>query len=138
MMMNQNYVKGITRLLPSLPMHPSSFSCEDLKGIGFLNTTCELSYSLNIKHDVYIEAGSIYIVARNASLFRDSLINVTALAGEPPEDSTRTPKAVHGGGGEHGGRGAGCVMDSEKLPEDVWGWGYVFLGIPVVNKELWE
>ncbi|KAL2500987.1 glycine-rich protein [Forsythia ovata] len=147
-------------LPPSPPMHPPPFSCEDLKGIGSLNTTCELSYSLNITQDVYIEgngnlfilqgisltcpelgcsieinitgefrlnpfakivAGSVYIVAGNASLFGDSLINVTALAGEPPEDSTGTPKGVQGGGGGHGGRGASCVMDNKKLPEDVWG-----------------
>ncbi|XP_022893269.1 uncharacterized protein LOC111407817 isoform X2 [Olea europaea var. sylvestris] len=157
---------------PSPPMRSPSLSCEDLKGIGSLNTTCELSYSLNITQDVYIEgngnlfilqgislicpelgcsieinitgefrlnpfakivAGSVYIVAGNASLFGDSLINVTALAGEPPEDSTGTPREVQGGGGGHGGRGASCVMDSKMLPEDVWGgdtYSWESLGAP--------
>ncbi|KAL2466158.1 glycine-rich protein [Abeliophyllum distichum] len=98
-------------------MHPPPFSCEDLKGIGSLNTACELIYKLNITQDVYIEGngnffilqeisltcseldcsieinitdefrlnpfakivgGSVYILVGNASLFGDSLINVTA------------------------------------------------------------
>ncbi|KAG8376085.1 hypothetical protein BUALT_Bualt09G0026800 [Buddleja alternifolia] len=140
--------------------HPPSLSCEDLKGVGTLNTTCELSYSVNFTNDIYIQgkgsiyvlqgvalicpklgcsieinitgefrlnsfaqivAGSVYIEAGNASLSENSMINVTARAGEPPEPSTGTPDDTNGGGGGHGGRGASCVMDNKKLPEDVWG-----------------
>ncbi|KAK6147787.1 hypothetical protein DH2020_018699 [Rehmannia glutinosa] len=145
---------------PSPPPHPPSLSCEDLKGIGSVNTTCELSYSLNFTDDVYVEgrgnffilqgvaltcpklgcsivinvtgefrlnsfaeivAGSVFIVAGNASLFGGSVINVTARAAELPEPSKGTPDDAQGGGAGHGGRGASCVMDNKKLPEDVWG-----------------
>ncbi|KAL0338995.1 UNVERIFIED_CONTAM: hypothetical protein Sangu_1421600 [Sesamum angustifolium] len=145
---------------PSPPPHPPSVSCDDLKGIGSLNTTCELGYSLNFTDDVYIEgrgnlfvlqavaltcpklgcsieinitgelrlnsfaqivAGSVYIVSGNASLFGGSVINVTARAGELPDPQTGTPDDAQGGGAGHGGRGASCVMDNKKLPEDVWG-----------------
>lgn len=145
---------------PSPPPHPPSLTCEDLKGIGSLSTTCELSYSLNLTDDVYIEgncnlfilhgvsltcpklgcsieinitgefrlnpfaeivAGSVYIVSGNISLLGGSVINVTARAGKPPDPSTGTPDDADGGGGGHGGRGASCVMDNKKLPEDVWG-----------------
>lgn len=68
-----------------------------------------------------IVAGSVYIVAGNASISGDSVINVTARAGDPPDPSTGTPDDGQGGGGGHGGRGASCVMDNKKLPEDVWG-----------------
>lgn len=145
---------------PSPPPHPPSLTCDELPGIGSLNTTCELNYNVNFTRDVYIEGtgnlfilqgvvlscpvpgcsvtinitghlklngnariigGSVYIVAGNASLISLSVINVTGLAGDPPEQSSGTPKDYQGGGGGHGGRGASCVMDNKKLPEDVWG-----------------
>nr|XP_009607679.1 uncharacterized protein LOC104101859 isoform X2 [Nicotiana tomentosiformis] len=145
---------------PSPPPHPPSLTCDELRGIGSLNTTCELNYNVNFTRDVYIEGtgnlfilqgvvfscpvpgcsvtinitghlklngnariigGSVYIVAGNASLISRSVINVTGLAGDPPEQSSGTPKDYQGGGGGHGGRGASCVMDNKKLPEDVWG-----------------
>ena len=85
------------------------------------------SIAINVSGEVrlglgaQIIAGSVYVVAGNVSLFEWSVINVTALAGEPPEHTSGTPKGVQGGGGGHGGRGASCVMDNKKLPEDVWG-----------------
>lgn len=146
---------------PLPPPHPPSVSCEgDLNGVGSLNTSCELGYSLNFTGDVYIEGnGSLYILpgvvlscpvegcsitfnmsgefrlglnaeiiagtvlvdAFNATLFNGSLINVTALAGPPPEQTSGTPTGATGAGGGHGGRGASCVVDNKKLPEDVWG-----------------
>lgn len=140
--------------------HPPSLSCEELKGIGSLNTTCELNTSLNITDDVYIQgkgnlfilqgvavicpklgcsidinitgefrlksfaeivAGSICIIAGTANLSGGSVINVTARAAESLGPSTGTPDDFQGGGGGHGGRGASCVMDREKSPEDFWG-----------------
>ncbi|XP_042055568.1 uncharacterized protein LOC121800075 [Salvia splendens] len=145
---------------PSPPPHPPPLTCDDLKGIGSLNTTCELNSNLNFTDNVYIEgrgnfyvlqgvelicpivgcsivinvtgevilksfveivAGSVYIVAGNASVSGGSLINVTARAGSPPEPATGTPDDPQGGGGGHGGRGASCVMDNKKLPEEIWG-----------------
>ena len=145
---------------PSPPPHPPPLTCDDLKGIGSLSTTCELNSNLNFTDDVYIEgrgnfyvlqgvelicpiigcsivinvtgevilksfveivAGSVYIVAGNASVSGGSLINATARAGLPPEPATGTPDDAQGGGGGHGGRGASCVMDNKKLPEEIWG-----------------
>ncbi|XP_058206673.1 uncharacterized protein LOC131320103 [Rhododendron vialii] len=146
---------------PAPPPHPPSVSCEeDLNGVGSLNATCKLSYSLNFTDDVYIGgngslyilpgvmlscpvdgcsvtvnmsgefrlglnaviiAGTVSIEASNATLFNGSLINVTALAGPPPEQTSGTPTGATGAGGGHGGRGASCVVDNKKLPEDVWG-----------------
>ncbi|MCI22562.1 hypothetical protein A2U01_0043738, partial [Trifolium medium] len=45
----------------------------------------------------------------------------TAMAGPPPPQTSGTPQGVTGGGGGHGGRGASCLVDTTKLPEDVWG-----------------
>ncbi|KAL0552874.1 hypothetical protein IC582_012002 [Cucumis melo] len=141
--------------------HPPSFSCEgDLKGIGSLNTICELNSSLSFGDDVYIEgngslyilsgvslrcplmgctiqinmsrdfslghnslivAGSLRIDALNISLVDGSVVNVTALAGNPPAQTSGTPSGYQGAGGGHGGRGASCVTDNTKLPDDVWG-----------------
>ncbi|XP_049403131.1 uncharacterized protein LOC125866815 isoform X3 [Solanum stenotomum] len=83
--------------------------------------TINITGNLKLKANARILAGSVYIVAGNASFISGSLINVTGLAGDPPEQSTGTPKDYQGGGGGHGGRGASCVMDNKKLPEDVWG-----------------
>ncbi|XP_010321128.2 uncharacterized protein [Solanum lycopersicum] len=83
--------------------------------------TINITGSLELKANAKILAGSVYIVAGNASFISGSVINVTGLAGDPPEQSTGTPKEYQGGGGGHGGRGASCVMDNKKLPEDVWG-----------------
>ncbi|GFS43868.1 hypothetical protein Acr_00g0087450 [Actinidia rufa] len=146
---------------PSPPPHPPSVSCEeDLKGVGSLDSVCELGYSLNFTEDVYIEgkgclyilpglklgclvegcsilvnisgdfmlglnseiiAGTVFVEALNATLLDGSVINVTALAGDPPEQTSGTPAGIQGAGGGHGGRGASCVVDNTKLPEDVWG-----------------
>ncbi|XP_057421303.1 uncharacterized protein LOC130715242 [Lotus japonicus] len=145
---------------PPLP-HPPSVSCEDgLKGVGSLDTTCDLNSSLLFDGDVYIEgngslnvlpgvnlscpvlgcvifinvsrefslqsgagliAGTVYVWAQNASLFDGSVVNVTGLAGAPPPQTSGTPSGTQGAGGGHGGRGATCVSDNTKLPDDVWG-----------------
>ena len=68
-----------------------------------------------------IVAGTLSVTAQNASLNNGSIINVTALAGAPPAQTSGTPSGVQGSGGGHGGRGASCVTDNTKLPEDVWG-----------------
>ncbi|KAK9266622.1 hypothetical protein L1049_003574 [Liquidambar formosana] len=146
---------------PSLPPHPPSVTCEDeLKGIGSLDTSCKLNYSLNFTDDVYIEglgsfyilpgvtvscpvkgcsiivnvsgefilgekavivAGTVFVHAWNASFLDGSVVNVTGLAGAPPAETSGTPMGVQGAGGGHGGRGASCLIDNTKLPDDVWG-----------------
>ncbi|CAH9131244.1 unnamed protein product [Cuscuta epithymum] len=157
---NSDLIHGDYSPLVPPPPHPPSITCDALQGIGSLNTTCELNYSLNFTGDVYIEgngnlivlqgvvlscpilgcsieinitgefrlasnahiiAGSVYIVSGNTTLSAGSVINATALAGDPPQNSRGTPNGFQGGGGGHGGRGASCLMDNKKLPEDVWG-----------------
>ncbi|KAK4753990.1 hypothetical protein SAY87_002094 [Trapa incisa] len=68
-----------------------------------------------------IIAGTVHIVAENVSLAGGSLVNVTALAGDPPTQTSGTPTGTQGAGGGHGGRGASCLTDNQKLPDDVWG-----------------
>ncbi|KAF3503231.1 hypothetical protein F2Q69_00045011 [Brassica cretica] len=41
--------------------------------------------------------------------------------GSPPSQTSGTPQGIDGAGGGHGGRGACCLTDTRKLPEDVWG-----------------
>ncbi|KAJ6758316.1 EPHRIN TYPE-B RECEPTOR [Salix koriyanagi] len=146
---------------PPPPPHPPSASCtDDLGGIGFIDTACQIVTDVNLTRDVYIEGkGNFYIhpgvrfhcpnfgcsitinisgnfnlsvnssiltgtfelVANNASFFNGSVVNTTGLAGDPPPQTSGTPQGLEGAGGGHGGRGACCLLDKEKLPEDVWG-----------------
>ncbi|WJX29675.1 hypothetical protein P8452_18290 [Trifolium repens] len=59
--------------------------------------------------------------SQNATFFDGSVINVTGLAGSPPAQTSGTPSGIQGAGGGYGGRGATCVSDNNKLPDDVWG-----------------
>ncbi|GAV62168.1 hypothetical protein CFOL_v3_05692 [Cephalotus follicularis] len=68
-----------------------------------------------------IVAGTVLINASSASFGANSVVNVTGLAGAPPAQTSGTPSGVQGAGGGHGGRGASCVTDNTKLPDDVWG-----------------
>lgn len=68
-----------------------------------------------------VSAGTVFISALNASFFKGSVVNVSGLAGIPPAQTSGTPSGVQGSGGGHGGRGASCVTDNTKLPDDVWG-----------------
>lgn len=68
-----------------------------------------------------IFGGTVLVESKNVSLIGGSVVNVTGLAGEPPEQTSGTPSGTQGAGGGHGGRGATCVSDNTKLPGDVWG-----------------
>lgn len=93
------------------------FGCA-VRGCSILiNVSGEFTLRLN----GMIVAGSVSIYASNASLLSGSVVNVTGLAGEPPAQTSGTPSGVQGAGGGHGGRGASCVTDNTKLPDDVWG-----------------
>lgn len=83
--------------------------------------TVNISGGFSLGSYSVIVAGSVSVSAWNASLFEGSIINVTALAGAPPAQTSGTPDGVQGAGGGHGGRGASCVSDNTKLPDDVWG-----------------
>lgn len=83
--------------------------------------TINVSGEFVLAESAAITAGTVYVSASNASLLDGSVVNVTGLAGEPPAQTSGTPDGVQGGGGGHGGRGASCVVDNMKLPDDVWG-----------------
>ncbi|RVW38206.1 hypothetical protein CK203_090930 [Vitis vinifera] len=52
-----------------------------------------------------IIAGTVFVEAQNASLSDGSIINVTALAGAPPPQTSGTPSGVQGSGGGMEGEG---------------------------------
>ncbi|KAI3915295.1 hypothetical protein MKX01_035554 [Papaver californicum] len=146
---------------PPPPTHPPSLSCErDLGGIGSFNTSCEVSQSVVLEKDSYIEGkGSFHILdgvelkcpksgcaitinltgnfslganssiicgdltvnSTNACFYKGSSLNTTSYGGKPPPQTSGTPQGIDGAGGGHGGRGAQCLTDDTKIPEDVWG-----------------
>ncbi|KAK8553297.1 hypothetical protein V6N13_062106 [Hibiscus sabdariffa] len=86
------------------------------------------SITINVSHGEFslgrgsrISAGTLFVTARNASFSKGSVVNVSGLAGQPPAQTSGTPSGIQGAGGGHGGRGASCVTDNMKLPDDVWG-----------------
>ncbi|MQM12790.1 hypothetical protein Taro_045709 [Colocasia esculenta] len=66
-------------------------------------------------------AGRVDVHATNASLVEGSIVNTTALAGDPPPQTSGTPTGIHGDGGGHGGRGASCYTREGQSPDDSWG-----------------
>lgn len=80
-----------------------------------------MSGDFTLSQNAMIFAGTLYVTAYNVNLIEFSVVNVTGLAGEPPPQTSGTPSGVQGAGGGHGGRGASCVTDNTKLPDDVWG-----------------
>ncbi|KAJ8750999.1 hypothetical protein K2173_016180 [Erythroxylum novogranatense] len=80
-----------------------------------------MSSDFILQQRAVIVAGTVFVSAYNVTLKEGSIINVTGLAGEPPSQTSGTPSGVQGAGGGHGGRGASCVTDNTKLPDDVWG-----------------
>lgn len=80
-----------------------------------------MSEDFTLQNGSVIVAGTVSIASRNAGLFEGSLINVSGLAGLAPAQTSGTPTGTQGAGGGHGGRGATCVSDNTKLPDDVWG-----------------
>ncbi|XP_044463835.1 uncharacterized protein LOC123194611 isoform X2 [Mangifera indica] len=98
-----------------------------LPGVSLSCPTLGCSLTFNVSGDFILSqnatliAGTVYITAFNASLIYGSVVNVTGLAGDPPAQTSGTPEGVQGSGGGHGGRGASCVVDNMKLPDDVWG-----------------
>lgn len=94
-----------------------SLSCPHLGCSIVVNISGDFSLGSNS----VIIAGLVSVNASNASLFTGSMINVTAMAGEPPPMTSGSPRGVQGAGGGHGGRGASCVTDNSKLPDDFWG-----------------
>lgn len=120
------YIEGVGSLhvMPSVRVECLGFGCSVI-----VNVSSEFRLGL----DSVVVGGTVHVVAGNASFEDGSVVNVTALGGDPPEYTSGSPKGVLGGGGGHGGRGACCVVDNTKLPEDVWGgdaYGWSDLDLP--------
>lgn len=103
---------GSLYILPGVTLSCPSLGCSIL-----INVSGDFSLGRNST----IIAGLVFLSARAANFSDGSLINATGLAGEPPAETSGTPSGLQGGGGGHGGRGASCVTDNTKLPDDVWG-----------------
>ncbi|KAK7399013.1 hypothetical protein VNO78_10188 [Psophocarpus tetragonolobus] len=94
-----------------------NLSCPVLGCVIWINMSKEFS----LQSGGMIVAGTVLVASGNASLFGGSVINVSGLGGAPPAQTSGTPSGTQGAGGGHGGRGATCVSDNTKLPDDVWG-----------------
>ncbi|KAG6498625.1 hypothetical protein ZIOFF_038346 [Zingiber officinale] len=91
-----------------------------------VNLTGEIRIGRNAK----IVAGLVRLGAGNMSLADGAAIDTTALAGDPPPQTSGVPSGVNGDGGGHGGRGASCVVKEGQTQEDSWGgdaysWSYL-------------
>ncbi|XP_071730346.1 uncharacterized protein [Rutidosis leptorrhynchoides] len=105
--------KGNFIILPNVSVDCSVFlGCE----IG-INVTGNFTLGENAR----ILVGYLNIDAMNAVFASGSVVNTTGLGGDPPEQTSGTPRGFDGAGGGHGGRGAACLVDDKKLPDDVWG-----------------
>ncbi|KAJ7958849.1 Ephrin type-B receptor [Quillaja saponaria] len=104
--------KGNFYILPSVRFHCANPGCL---------ITVNVTGNFSLGNDSSIVTGAFELVAHNASFLNGSVVNTTGMAGDPPEQTSGTPQGIDGGGGGHGGRGASCLVDKKKLPEDVWG-----------------
>jgi len=104
--------KGNFNILPGVRFH-----CEIPGCMVTVNVTGNFSLGSNSS----IVTGAFELEAENGGFGNMSVVNTTGMAGQPPPQTSGTPQGVEGGGGGHGGRGASCLVDMTKLPEDVWG-----------------
>ncbi|GJT46115.1 hypothetical protein Tco_0954830 [Tanacetum coccineum] len=95
-----------------------SILCSGFAGCEF---GVNVSGNFSLGEDARVNVGSFEVDAENAVFEIGSVVNVTGLGGDPPEQTSGTPQGVDGAGGGHGGRGAACLVDDKKLPDDVWG-----------------
>ncbi|CAO2818012.1 unnamed protein product [Amaranthus hypochondriacus] len=86
---------------------------------------CEIAINItgnfSLGENSTIVSGAFDLTAGNATLREGSLINTTGLGGDPPSATSGSPVGLDGSGGGHGGRGASCLIDETKDPEDFWG-----------------
>lgn len=104
--------KGNFYILPGVRFQCPVSSCSIIVNVSG-------NFSLGANSSIF--GGTFELVANNASFGNGSAVNTTGLAGKPPPQTSGTPQGIDGAGGGHGGRGACCLVDHTKLPEDVWG-----------------
>lgn len=83
--------------------------------------TVNVTGNFSLGSNASIVTGAFELESEYAVFENGSVVNTTCMAGDPPPQTSGTPQGVDGGGGGYGGRGAGCLVDTKKLPEDVWG-----------------
>ncbi|KAA3477507.1 1-aminocyclopropane-1-carboxylate deaminase [Gossypium australe] len=104
--------KGNFYILPGVRFHCPILGC---------SITVNISGNFSLGENSTVVTGTFQLAAYNASFFDGSAVNTTGWAGNPPPQTSGTPQGVEGAGGGHGGRGACCLVDDRKLPEDIWG-----------------
>lgn len=104
--------EGSLEILPGIEVSCSMPGCM---------LTVNVSGEFSLDENATVVMGAFIVEADNVTLSNGSLINTTALAGAPPAQTSGTPSGTDGAGGGHGGRGACCLKDKKKRPEDVWG-----------------
>ncbi|XP_057959544.1 uncharacterized protein LOC131152008 [Malania oleifera] len=104
--------KGNFYILPGVNVYCLVLGC---------SITVNITGNFSLGENATIATGTFSLASNNASFLNGSIVNATGLAGAPPSQTSGTPQGVDGAGGGHGGRGACCLTDTKKLPEDVWG-----------------
>lgn len=98
--------------------------------LGGVAVTCErpgcvlsanLSGGILLGRGARVVAGWVSLAAANITLSEDAIVNTTALAGAPPDQTSGVPTGTYGDGGGHGGRGASCFVKKGQAQEDSWG-----------------
>ncbi|GJM94810.1 hypothetical protein PR202_ga11489 [Eleusine coracana subsp. coracana] len=80
-----------------------------------------LSGSILLEKGARVVAGWVSLAAASITLDDDAVIDTTALAGDPPGQTSGVPTGTYGDGGGHGGRGASCHVRKGQTLEDSWG-----------------
>ncbi|KAL6897842.1 hypothetical protein ACP4OV_006801 [Aristida adscensionis] len=83
--------------------------------------SANLSGNILFGRGARVVAGWVSLAAANITLGDDAVIDTTALAGDPPEQTSGVPTGTFGDGGGHGGRGASCNVRKGQAQEDSWG-----------------
>lgn len=116
--------KGNFYILPNVTVNCTFSGCE---------ININMSGNFNLGENSTIFAGGFDLTASNATFCNGSVVNTTGLAGDAPPKTSGTPQGLDDAGGGYGGRGAACLMDEKKRPEDVWGgdaYGWSELEMP--------
>ncbi|OEL17997.1 hypothetical protein BAE44_0020981 [Dichanthelium oligosanthes] len=83
--------------------------------------SANLSGGILLGHRARVVAGWVSLAAANITLGNDAVVDTTALAGDPPDQTSGVPTGTYGDGGGHGGRGASCYVKKGQAQEDSWG-----------------
>ncbi|KAL6608326.1 hypothetical protein ACP70R_041389 [Stipagrostis hirtigluma subsp. patula] len=83
--------------------------------------SANLSGGILLGRGARVVAGWVSLAAANITLGDGAVVNTTALAGDPPDQTSGVPTGTFGDGGGHGGRGASCNVRKGQTQEDSWG-----------------